>query len=186
MQVGPEVVDSSWTKMKVWSGVFKVNAPAATAPARTYVSATRLPVAPNGKVVSLLTVAEDLLVADLNVKLLLTHPRVSDLYIYLQAPDGTKVVLANRSGSSANMVNTVLDDEASQSVGTGKGPFTGSFKPITPLSVLDGKHLKGTWRLWVEDKAGVNRGTLENWSMTVTPRPGSLAASAVPAGVKWG
>ncbi|MFO0845201.1 MAG: S8 family serine peptidase [Gemmataceae bacterium] len=185
VQVGPEVTDSAGAKMKIWSGSFKVNAPTAPAPAKTYVSATRLSVAPNGKVVSLLTVGDNVTVADLNVKLTINHPRVSDLYIHLQAPDGTNVVLANRNGGGAvNMTNTVFDDEASLSISGGKGPFTGTFKPVNGLYALDGKSLKGTWKLWVEDKAGVNRGTLESWGMTVTPRSVAQTTAATPPGVK--
>src|SRR5262249_18729912 len=109
-------------------------------------------------------------IADLNVRLDITHPRVSDLYIHLQAPNGTDIVLFNRmGGASANLSGTLFDDQATQYIGFGRGPFTGAWQPALPLRHFNGKDLRGTWKLWVEDRGGVNQGRLNSWSLIVTP-----------------
>ena len=41
---------------------------------------------------------------------------------------------------------------------------------MVPLANLNGQNAKGAWKLWVEDRGGVNRGTLLNWSLIVTPK----------------
>src|SRR5262249_44217098 len=100
-----------------------------------------------------------------------THPSLRDLYVHLQAPDGTDVVLLKQmGGSSANLVNTVFDDEAPISVAMGMGPYTGSYQPLAPLSILDGKSVKGTWKLWVEDRCGGDTGTVNGFALIVTPK----------------
>src|SRR5262249_52994332 len=139
--------------------------------ASTFTSNTQVAVPANGRGVSLLTINQDITIKDLNVKVNITHPRVSDLYIMLQAPDGTSIVLFNRhGGSTANLTNTVFDDEAGTHIALTLTPSNGSFKPDVGLSNLDGKSLVGTWKLWVIDRAGVNAGTINSWSLIVTPR----------------
>jgi subtilisin-like proprotein convertase family protein len=138
---------------------------------RTYTSATRAAIVPGGRAVTLLTVNDNLRITDLNVKVNITHPRLSDLFIHLQGPDGTNVILFNRSGgTSANLTNTVFDDEGKTHIALGRGPYTGSYQPVAPLSIMDGKLTRGTWKLWVEDRGGVNRGTVNSWSLLLTGR----------------
>jgi subtilisin-like proprotein convertase family protein len=76
------------------------------------------------------------------------------------------------------MTNTVFDSQATATIGTGKGPFTGSFSPVGSLGVLNGKDIRGTWKLWVEDRGGVNRGSLDNWSLVMTRKVGTTATTA--------
>jgi hypothetical protein len=73
----------------------------------------------------------------------------------LVAPDGTRIPLVTQSaddtyGSASSCAGTmVFDDSASASISGGSSPFTGSFRPQSPLSALDGKQIKGTWGLRV-------------------------------------
>lgn len=173
MKVGPEVMDLTWKKMSQWYGTFKLAAGTTNSqPAtKTYTVTAAAKVSPNGRAVSLLTINDNIAIADLNVKINLTHPKLSDLYIHLQGPDGTNLVLFNRmGGTSANMVNTVFDDSASTYVALGRGPFTGSYQPAVALSAFNNKLAKGTWKMWVEDRGGRNYGTLTGWSLIVKPK----------------
>jgi subtilisin family serine protease/subtilisin-like proprotein convertase family protein len=170
MRIGPEVMDRAGVKMAIWTGSFRINTvkPVVT---KTYTQSAKTAILPRGHSVSLLTISDNIAISDVNVRLSITHPRLSDLYIHLQAPDGTNIVLFNRmGGSSANMVNTVFDDQASVHIALGRAPFTGSFQPTVALSNLANKSAKGTWKLWVVDRGGVNRGTIENWSLIVKPK----------------
>jgi subtilisin family serine protease/subtilisin-like proprotein convertase family protein len=180
MRIGPEVMDLRWVKMAIWTGTFRINQtapapkpPPAPAPVmtRTYTSTVRANVRPLGQAVSLLTISDNITIADLNVKVNVTHPRLSDLVIHLESPTGMDIVLFNRMGGpTANLVNTVFDDQAKLSIAVGRAPFTGSFQPAVPLATFFGQSAKGTWKLWVEDRGGQNSGTLTSWSLIVRPK----------------
>jgi subtilisin-like proprotein convertase family protein len=172
VSVGPYIKDSAGIQMSAAATrIFTLVQQATPAPlttARTYSTRTAVTVPPRGRGVSSITVDENKVIEDVNVELNITTPQTSDLYITLQAPDGTNIVLVNRKGgSSANFVGTKLDDQATTPVGFGKGPFTGTYQPDVPLRLLNGKLEKGTWKLWVTDRAGVKRATINSWSLTI-------------------
>jgi subtilisin-like proprotein convertase family protein len=107
-------------------------------------------------------------ITDLNVRIgSITHTFDGDLAISLIGPDATTVSLVNRRGGSGdNFTNTVLDDEAATAISAGAPPFTGSFRPESPLSAFDGKSPNGTWKLHVADLAGADTGTINSWGLT--------------------
>ncbi len=154
-----------------------------------------LPITDHNTTVSQLTIGElSSPIVDANVHLTLTHTYDADLLITLVAPDGTTVTLAqNNGGSGDNYTSTVFDDQAATAIASGTPPFTGSFRPTTPLSVLVGKSAGGVWELDVADQAGGDVGTLVNWSLellldavepsTVTGPDGSYRFPYVTAGL---
>ena len=112
-------------------------------------------------------------VADVNVKVRLNHTFDGDLTILLVAPDNTVVALANRRpgaavpganyGSGNNDCSgtpTIFDDSAATAIGSGSVPYAGSFKPESPLSILNGKNIHGVWKLRVTDNATSDTGTV--------------------------
>jgi len=108
-------------------------------------------------------------VQDVDVKVNITHSYDGDLRLTLIGPNNVARILSNRRGSSGdNFVNTVFDDEATTPIASGTAPFTGSFKPDEALSNLDGINATGNWTLRVEDLAGGDTGTLNNWTLTLT------------------
>lgn len=107
-------------------------------------------------------------ISKVTVRLNITHTWVSDLDITLIAPDGTRVLLtSDLGGSSDNYTNTVFDDAAASPISSGSAPFTGTFRPIAPLSSLNGKAAAGQWKLEVADTVSSDGGTLNSWSITV-------------------
>jgi subtilisin-like proprotein convertase family protein len=107
-----------------------------------------------------------------------THTYDSDLIFTLIAPDNTPVMLiANRGGSGDNFTNTVLDDAAMTAISAGNAPFTGTFRPEQPLSTLSGKAMNGTWQLKAVDTATVDTGTINSWSLDITP---AICTAAAP------
>src|SRR5262249_24757800 len=166
LKIGPDVQDLSGVSMATFQGTFQISAP------QTYVSALSVAIPAGGSVAPMLTVSDAFVIGDVDVKVSLRHPVLSELRLHLQAPDGTDVLLFNHAGgSTANLSGTTFDDEASASLAQGQGPYVGSFRPAAPLSILDGKSVAGTWKLWVEDD-GTNSGTLDSWSLVVSPRAG--------------
>ncbi|MBY0228817.1 MAG: proprotein convertase P-domain-containing protein [Gemmataceae bacterium] len=180
-KAGPAIADAAGVQMAsafakaftLAQGTAPASAPSTVSPGATaYWSNSTANITPNGKAVAMIAVNKSALVGNVKVEMNITHARVSDLYVYLQAPDGTIVPLVNRAGgTAANYTDTSFDDSASAPVGNpSQGPITGTYKPVSPLSALVGRTMSGTWKLWVEDKAGVRSGTLTGWSMLLTPK----------------
>jgi subtilisin-like proprotein convertase family protein len=104
----------------------------------------------------------------------ITHPYVSELYIYLQSPAGNIVELTfGLSSIGANFTNTCFNNQAATSITLGNSPYTGSYKPIGYFGRFNtGQSGNGTWNLIVHDGfPGSNAGTLISWNMTFGNSP---------------
>lgn len=132
--------------------------------------------------------------SDVDVKVNLTHPRLSDLDLFLISPGGTRVELASDvGGTGENFVNTIFNDAAATAITAGSAPFTGSFRPEVPLSRFNGQSGNGGWLLEVvDDNPTAIAGTTQVNSVTlalatpeenVTPdATGQFAFTMLPAG----
>jgi subtilisin-like proprotein convertase family protein len=133
-----------------------------------------LPDFPAPPVLSSIVVSDTGAVSDVNVTLNISHTFDGDLDIFLIGPNGTRVELTtDNGGTGENFVNTVFDDQAATSITLGAAPFTGSFKPEGLLSSLNGIPANGTWTLEITDDAGVDTGTLNSWTLTITAQSGA-------------
>jgi subtilisin-like proprotein convertase family protein len=107
----------------------------------------------------------------------LDHTYVSDLVGTLRAPDGTEVTLFSRTDTNGNnFCQTVFDDAAERSIASATSadaPFTGAWRPVSPLSVFQGRPGNGTWTFTVQDTAGSDTGSIRAVSLHVA---GYLAA----------
>jgi subtilisin-like proprotein convertase family protein len=111
-------------------------------------------------------------ITDVNASLRATSNDATDIHAYLASPAGRLAMLIDSERSIAGTAfgtgpgcggsPTSFDDEAAVTVDTGTNPFTGNFKPFTPLSVMDGGPAAGTFRLIVED---LNSGPPETQSV---------------------
>jgi subtilisin-like proprotein convertase family protein len=117
-------------------------------------------------------------VAKVVAKVHLTHTYDRDLRLSLVGPGGTSVLLADRRGGNGDGYGTscssltVFDDAAATPIGSGTAPFAGSFRPEQPLSVFTGMttNVNGNWRLHVSDNEGLDVGTIQCWTLEVTPQ----------------
>ncbi len=106
-----------------------------------------------------LNITHDYLVNDVNVTITVEHPNVSDLDIYLIAPDGTRVELSTDNGGEGdNYTDTVFDDDASIDITDGEAPFTGSYVPEGDLNILNGMSSTGTWNVEFTDDSDLYGG----------------------------
>jgi subtilisin-like proprotein convertase family protein len=103
------------------------------------------------------------------------HTFVGDLIVTLTSPQGTTITLMNQPGgfnnSGRNFCNTVLDDSASdliQTITPAGSPYTGSFKPASPLAAFNGQNGNGTWTLTVTDVFPLDGGNVRAFSLTFT------------------
>lgn len=115
-----------------------------------------------------LDVTDDVVIADLDVTINITHTYDSDLTIWLDTPWNQRILLAMEVGGSGNnFVNTRFDDEAATPIGNGAPPFTGSFQPQEALAAADGMPVTGQWTLVVYDGYGADTGTINNFTLHV-------------------
>lgn len=129
-------------------------------------------------IISTLTVPDSYSIKDVNVVLNLEHTWVSDLYVYLIAPNGTEIELfSDVGGSGDNFEGTILDDEAEVLINDGAAPFTGSFQPEGSLLDFFGMNPHGVWQLKVTDDASDDEGYLISWSLIIEPCPVPPTAS---------
>jgi subtilisin-like proprotein convertase family protein len=122
-----------------------------------------------GKLSSTILVSGQQEIDDLNVSLAIAHTYIADLDVYLISPSGTRVELfTDLAAPGQSFDGTTLDDEASQLLSTGVGPFTGTYRPFGSLADFDGQDPNGIWTLEVSDDAGNDFGTLKGWSLAIT------------------
>ncbi len=139
------------------------------------------------KLLSPIAISDDYTIGDMDIRLFITHGRSSDLVVTLIAPDGTRVPLVVNAPAtvtpSPNFMNTLLDDAAPSSITTGSAPYNRviGYRPVSPLSALNGKNIKGTWQLEVVDNASGVTGTLNAWSMIATPALSNFTVTPVDA-----
>ncbi|MCI0450228.1 MAG: S8 family serine peptidase, partial [Chlorobi bacterium] len=90
------------------------------------------------------------MILDVNCAIDIQHTYDADLNVSLTSPSGTEIVLvAGTGGDGDNFTNTYFDDEAALSIdsSSAQAPYTGVFKPIERLWLLDGENSSGIWKL---------------------------------------
>jgi subtilisin-like proprotein convertase family protein len=103
------------------------------------------------------------------------HSWVGDLVFTLRSPAGTTVTLLSRPGGTGNSGNnfcqTVLSDSAVnliQNVTIAQAPFTGTFKPASPLSAFSGDNGDGNWVLNAADLVATDTGGVRDVSVNLS------------------
>jgi len=117
----------------------------------------------------------------LTVSLYINHTFDGDLVLQLVSPDGVTNTLSSNNGFSGDNYGvfcapegqrTTFDDAAAIPINQGNPPFLGSYRPEQPLSVYIGKsgtNANGIWTLHVIDDALFDIGTINCWSLNITP-----------------
>lgn len=112
---------------------------------------------------------------DIRVSLDITHTWIGDLQVRLTAPDGTSVLLHDRSGGDGDNIKQTYDTML-----------------VPALATLSTRSVRGNWTLQVQDLAAEDVGRLNSWGMEIAvtrePLIAEDAASVqipdnVPAGI---
>jgi len=111
-------------------------------------SALDIPDFPEPAVRSPLIVAAAGLLSDLAVVVAITHTWRGDLGVAVVGPDGTSVMLHDRSGGGGQGLNATFD-----------------LASTPALRAFQGKQAAGTWQLVVQDHASRDTGRLVSWEL---------------------
>ena len=99
----------------------------------------------------------------------INHTFVADLVGQLTSPSGqTATVFSGNGGGGDNMCQVVFDDGAAapfSSVVSANAPFTGTWRPASPISALKGAPVDGNWSFKVTDTANVDTGSIRAVSL---------------------
>ncbi len=139
---------------------------------------------------AIIDVPDHFTIADLDVRISITHTSAFDLQIYLESPAGPKLCLImydiTEFFKGKNYFQTIFDDEAEISIEEGEPPFTGRFRPRSPaqLSVFDGQNTFGSWKLQIYDARFYDTGKLDSFELIITiPEPATAILLLLGAGL---
>ena len=107
------------------------------------------------------------MISDVNINLTINHTNDGDLLIMLVSPNSSTTLTQYLGEGGQNYINTTFDDSASIPITAASPPFTGTFRPIGFLSVLNNQSLAGKWILKIFDKAAPNTGSLISWCLNI-------------------
>lgn len=109
-----------------------------------------------------------------------THPRIADLIINIQAPNGNVLNLVERNATGTAFTNTSFSGNATTSLSSGSSPYTNTFIATaqdnigltTMMSNVSSftslySQPNGNWILGVRDARASNSGNLNSWSIDI-------------------
>lgn len=142
-----------------------------------------LPGPPGGfgaPVIDTIAVVDDFVVGDVNVRVQISHPFLTDLFVTLSHNAGPPVTLmANACGGNDDM-NVTFDDQGDNV--TCASPTVGAFRPLSlggeSLSGFHGQSSLGNWTLSVYDDFDGDIGTLVDWSLELDA-PGQAPCESI-------
>jgi len=107
-------------------------------------------------------------IIDLNVNVTVTADLTDQITLQLTSPGGTTVVLTAGVGTGqfgVGFVNTVFDDDATNTLASGSEPYTGNFQPTGDLTSFVGEDPNGTWSLIATTTGFFAFDNLDAWSL---------------------
>jgi subtilisin-like proprotein convertase family protein len=135
-------------------------------------------------------------VADADISVRITHPATADLDMFVIAPNGATVGLANDNAGQAGNTGygdgnadcsgglTTFNDETFNFLSNSAlvnepgeilSPWAGNVEPQglpAPLNIVDGGRARGTWTLRILDDTNGDIGTLNCFKVRIKPRNG--------------
>lgn len=110
-------------------------------------------------------------VADLDVRLELTHPNFSEVHVVLASPAGTEVILFDHSGVSGDRLVRWIDDVRDSGFSDGFGDHAAE-DAASLLAAYDGEPATGTWLLEVHNSGvAMSPGTLDLVELSICSAP---------------
>lgn len=152
--------------------------------AAIFCRAPNLAITDNATVSDTMTIPQQATIADVDVRVELTHTYVGDLRVFLQPPSGAQIALidrprANTASCSGDDIVADFDQSATTPANTACNnanvpTLAGALQPFQTLAPTAGQQLIAGWRLVVTDAAGGDVGMLTRWCLTPTLRDDSI------------
>ena len=123
------------------------------------------------------------IITDLSVtNLSATHTFVDDLSFKLISPAGTEITLASGLCSADDDLDLSFNDSGTSYFDIPCPPTTGlSYEPSESISTFYGEDANGTWTLIVEDRADLDGGSLDTWSLEITTAATATSPCTAPS-----
>ncbi|MBC8769087.1 proprotein convertase P-domain-containing protein [Arenibacter sp. BSSL-BM3] len=118
-------------------------------------------------VTSVITLLNDLPIADVNVNLDITHTFLADLEISLISPAGTRVILVSNSCGGNQDILATFDDTGNSFVCGTSPAIQGIVRPLGSLGAFNGESTYGDWILEVKDIAASDGGSINGFSLDI-------------------
>lgn len=107
-----------------------------------------------------------------STKVGLSHSYVGDVELALTSPEGTTVQLTVAQAiPGKNLCRTTFSDAAAEpffGLNQFNSPYTGTYRPVQPLSAFDGEDPAGAWTLTAVDPYTPDAGVLRAFSLGIT------------------
>ncbi|MEQ3661229.1 MAG: S8 family serine peptidase [Flavobacterium sp.] len=122
----------------------------------------------NGWSISTINVPDSFIIGDTNMDLLLNHTYIQDMTMYLEAPNGNYIILAQEACGDNDNINAKFIDSGIAPVCTAAVPaLTGNIKPFEPLSDFQNLNSNGNWLLYVNDPYAGDDGIIDSWTLNL-------------------
>ncbi|MFZ4620789.1 MAG: YCF48-related protein [Bacteroidota bacterium] len=93
------------------------------------------------------------------------HTAIGDLTIVLSHNSISDTLFHQLGFSADNMFNVVFSDASTADLAFVRAPFSGEYRPFSPLQKFIGSNPAGAWILKIYDKTPADSGMLEAWSL---------------------
>ncbi|NNE32728.1 MAG: T9SS type A sorting domain-containing protein [Winogradskyella sp.] len=133
----------------------------------TETNSTPQPIISTFTTTSTLEINDNVVISDINLMLEVTHPYISDIGVVLTSPEGTSVnIISSQCGANPDLSATFDDSGDALIVCSTSSPsVSGVIQPQSPLSILNGENVSGTWTLSVSDSGIGDDGAVTSWSV---------------------
>ncbi|HLA55801.1 MAG TPA: zinc-dependent metalloprotease family protein [Flavobacterium sp.] len=132
---------------------------------------------PGALMTSTINVPTSGVITDVNVTVNATHAFMWDLQVKLKHPDNTSNILLYRQCNQASGAYAVTLNDGSPGIvcGATGSAVSGTYSPLEPLSVYNGKLSGGNWQLTAQDTWIVDSGSITSWSVIICSLTATLA-----------
>jgi subtilisin-like proprotein convertase family protein len=144
-------------------------------PTRAWFESSDLPLHINGStsLQAEVVVNRSVTIQDIDIWLNLDHAKPDELNLTLISPAGTEIrLITGRGGNGTGFHDTIIDDQAQQSLNSTTIISGQRYRPEESLATLENEQAQGAWHLRIQDNNPLdNTGTLYSFWLGITSPP---------------